>query len=502
MTKPNFHVTALFNASASFKECLLFCVHGLRRLGYEVTLQENQLRPDAINIVLGSYTDLARNANWTAMSAQARDIIIYNWEQVGHDVPWFHPRYMRQMVHTHVWDYNQNNVAALKKAGVQDIHYVPMSYVPEMSVVPQVDNQDIDVLFYGVINPRRAAVLDALREKGLVVASTQELPWLQNEERDGYIARAKVVLNMHFFDVAKVFEIARVSYLLANHKAVVSEIAHGTDIDDDIRDAVVSGTVDELPQLCWDLVQDANRRGRVAEKGFQIFSQRNAEHVLKQAVDRFLAQRDAGLIGNQSNVNTDLPSVLKIGAGAQWHYECCNISARDDFAADIVLDIGQALPLHQTIDSWRFGTHTLRPESFDKIIAHHVFQRVDDLKMALTNCLNLLKDGGTLELTVPHDLSYDAWMHVDDKRTFNNQSWRSIIDDWWRHGWDTYRFEIINEGFGLHTDYGRAFLSEHNDDWGLALRTMRVIDSQTFTLFKRNINEAERDQLPHARFLD
>jgi hypothetical protein len=36
----------------------------------------------------------------------------------------------------------------------------------------------------------------------------------------------------------------------------------------------------------------------------------------------------------------------------------------------------------------------------------------------------------------------------------------------------------------------------------LALRTMRVIDHQTFTLFKRNLNDAERNQLPHARFLD
>ena len=37
-----------------------------------------------------------------------------------------------------------------------------------------------------------------------------------------WIARSKIVLNLHQYD-AQVFEIVRVSYLLANRRAVVSE---------------------------------------------------------------------------------------------------------------------------------------------------------------------------------------------------------------------------------------------------------------------------------------
>ena len=53
-------------------------------------------------------------------------------------------------------------------------------------------------------------------------------------KRDALIARAKVVLNIHYY-AAQVFEIVRVSYLLANSKAVVTEIGPDTDLDETER---------------------------------------------------------------------------------------------------------------------------------------------------------------------------------------------------------------------------------------------------------------------------
>lgn len=93
--------------------------------------------------------------------------------------------------------------------------------------------------------------------------STDECPWMvMGDERDQYIARAKVVLNMHRFQETKVFEIARVSYLLANRKAVVSEISSATVVDDDIRMAIASDSIDRLVDLCG----AGTRRG--ASRGF------------------------------------------------------------------------------------------------------------------------------------------------------------------------------------------------------------------------------------------
>lgn len=500
--KPKFHVTALFNGQASFYECILSCMSGLRDLGFEVTYADNHLESESINIVLGSYRPLSDLASWTAMSSIAQDIIIYNWEQVGVDVPFFTPRYLRQLTHAHVWDYNANNVKRLQEAGVQDIHYVPIAYSPQMSIVNPNVTQDIDVLFYGGMSERRQKVLDAIRAKGLNLVATDTHPWMMGHQRDDYIARAKVVLNVHHFEKTNIFEIARVSYLLSNRKAVVSEIAEGTDIDDDVRQSIASAGIDDLAQLCFELVHDEPRRRALEQKGFSIFSQRNAADVLRVAVDRYLAQREQQQLGNNIHTPTALPTTLQIGAGEQWHYTYCNIDHRADFAPDLTLNIGTPLPFGETLHSWRFGNVALPRNHFHTILAKNVFQRVDDLQIALTNCLELLVDGGIIELTVPLDLSYDAWMHIDDKRAFNTQTWQHIINDWWHYGWQTHRLEIINTGLGLHNEYGMQLLAENGNNWEEALRTPRAIDFMNVTLRKRALNGDEIKQLPQARFMD
>lgn len=502
MNPISFHIVALFNGPESFHECILFCMGSLRELGYEVSYADNRLREDAVNIVLGSHIDLSENANWTAMSRQAKDIIIYNWEQVASDVPHFTPRYMRQMINTHVWDYNINNVAALKLAGVQDVHHVPMSYTDNMTCIHSHEVQDIDVLFYGVINDRRKRALHAIRAMGLNVVSTEECPWMKGEVRDQYIARSKVVLNMHYFDVAKIFEVVRVSYLLANKKAVVSEVAQGTDIDDDILQAISHGTIDQLPQLCWDLVQDESKRRSLEEKGLKIFSKRNAAQAMKQAVNCYITQREAQLIGNLSSISTPLPTTLNLAAGEQWHHEYCNLDANKELAPDVVFNISEPLPFDQMITSWRFGQNILKRSYFCEIIAKDVFQRVDSFQVALTNCLALLQEGGVLKVTVPRDLSYNAWMHIDDKRTFNEKTWERIVADWWKYGWHTHRFEVVSTEFSIVNEYGIKVLAEYNNDWQAVLKIPRAVDYMHITLRKKALSSEDKRKLPQVRFLD
>ncbi|TDR31007.1 hypothetical protein [Hydromonas duriensis] len=504
MNTPKFHVTATFNGVYSFYECLLFIVNGIRDLGYEVTYADNQLNPDAINIVLGSYSTISHLNSWTRLSQQADNIIIYNWEQVAHDVPYFTQRYFRQMINAHVWDYNLRNIESLKKAGIHDIHHVPMSFVPEMCRAPKVEQQDIDVLFYGIINERRAAILQAMRNKGLKLVTTEDSGWMAGEKRDELIARSKIVLNMHFFDVARVFEIARVSYLLANSKAVVSEIAPNTDIDDDIRAAVVGGQAQDLPQLCWDLIHDDARRHDLGRKAFELFSQRHAAHALKPAIERYLAQLNAkpAQLGNPPEHSVALPKILQIGAAEKWNFMYCNIDANANFAPDLPIDISQPVPFEQPLHSWRFGHTTLTQGYFDKIIAKNVFQRVSNLQQALTNCLELLSEGGIVELSVPLDLSLDSWSSLEDCRTFNSSTWEKLLDEWWTYGWTHHRLEIASIEFGLHNPYGMGVLKDNANDWDSALRMPRAIDTMNVVLRKRALTNEETELLPQARFLD
>ena len=499
MSSPTKIFLTTITAHDAFTDCILTCQQGLTALGYEVHYQPGMLFHGDLNILFCSQL-----LSWKAISQATSQSIIYNWEPASADIGRFIPGYLRQMIHSHVWDYNEGNVQQLKAAGVQDIHHVPMGYVDDMRRVQAVEVQDIDVLFYGEINWRRQGIINAIRAKGLRVVTSDDTGRMNGEQRDQYIARSKVVLNIHLLDAIKVFEIARVGYLLANKKAVVSELSELTAIESDIRDAVAHGAVDELPQLCWDLVHDHDRRHALEQKGFDTFSKRQARDILKPAIERYFAQHQhtPRLIGNQPQVNTPLPKTLLISPGMFWKFTCCNIDSNANFAPDLPLDISKPLPLGETLHSWRFGQVVCEANYFSSIVADQVFQRVDDLQLTLTNCLTLLEDGGTLEITVPLGMSYDAWTHMDDRRTFNEHTWAHIIEQWWAYGWQTHRFELTHTAVNFYNAETGPFLAAHNNDWSVALRTPRMMDLQNITLRKRALTAEEINMLPQTRFLD
>lgn len=233
-------------------------------------------------------------------------------------------------------------------------------------------------------------------------------------------------------------------------------------------------------------------------------SQHNAAQVLQPAIERYLAQskRTPPEIGNLIDHHVALPTTLQIGAGEAWHYSHFNIDANIDFAPDLSIDISAPLPFGESLSSWRFGQTTLEPAYFDKIMAKNVFQRVKDFKQSLRNCLDLLKDGGTLHISVPLDLSYEAWSHIDDRRAFNDRTWEHIVNDFWRYEFNTHRFEVIETGYGVNNAYGVAVLTENGGDWVAGRKAPRVVDHQNLVLRKRPLNEDEHSFLLQARFMD
>jgi hypothetical protein len=69
------------------------------------------------------------------------------------------------------------------------VHHVPLGYATELPRISRATEQDIDVLFYGSLNPRRAAVLDQLRQAGLAVEFafngfvSMSMPWSRKPPR-------------------------------------------------------------------------------------------------------------------------------------------------------------------------------------------------------------------------------------------------------------------------------------------------------------------------------
>ncbi len=260
----------------SINDVVASLFHGLQALGCSVDVRENEPADDAANIFFRAHLlALPR------VSEMPPGSIVYNFEQIFDQSPWVGPVYRDLLSRVSVWDYSRRNLAAMAEfADPRRLHLVPLGYMPQLARIPPAPVEDIDVLFYGVINARRRAILMALREAGLRLHVETRIG---GAARDELIARAKLVLNLHFYPTA-IFEIVRVAYLLSNRKAVVGECGPETEIDSDIREAIAATRYEQLCDTVHELLGDDDRRMALARRGHEIFARRHLPTILAHAI--------------------------------------------------------------------------------------------------------------------------------------------------------------------------------------------------------------------------
>ena len=76
----------------------------------------------------------------------------------------------------------------------------PVDVMHDSSCSAQEGDRDVDVLFFGLMNPRRAALLAAVNASGLAVHVLTGETMTFGGALDGILARTKIVLNLHFYD--------------------------------------------------------------------------------------------------------------------------------------------------------------------------------------------------------------------------------------------------------------------------------------------------------------
>jgi len=213
-----------------------------------------------------------------------KDSIIYNTEQLAAVAdPSYFLRNFRQYRDFMIWDYSKSNISALHKLGLKNTIFCPVGYISSMTQIKPAADQDIDVLHYGSVgkSPRKE-ILDALDKTDLKVV---RLFNVYGEERDAVIARSKIVLNLHYYP-GGIFEIFRVSHLLANRKCVVSEDG-GSDL---LLESLAKCTTayvsrDKIIDTCRELIADTSKRKGLEEKGFSEFSQIDFVKIVKEALE-------------------------------------------------------------------------------------------------------------------------------------------------------------------------------------------------------------------------
>lgn len=242
-------------------------MYGLKALGHQSEITENAFRRGSQHIVFGGHL-------LSADSVLPNDSVLYNLEQVngGHvgNLATLAKKYT-------LWDFAKPNCESWAGLDIEARH-VPIGYVPEMTrIIPA--EKDIDVLFYGSMNPRRHAIIEQLTRLGLNVVSRVNDAY--GAVLDSLIARAKIILNIHYA-TTQLFEIVRVGYALANSKAVVSEQS----VDDypELKDGISIRPYSALVDACKELLAKHKHRAELELRALESFRRMPENEYLEAAL--------------------------------------------------------------------------------------------------------------------------------------------------------------------------------------------------------------------------
>lgn len=120
--------------------------------------------------------------------------------------------------------------------------------------------------------------------------------------------------------------------------------------------------------------------------------------------------------------------ILNIGCGKDYIEGAFNVDINQSLKSDLLCDISMKFEISKD--------KLLKPDYFDKIIAHDVLEHIPNLTQAMTNCRDLLKLGGEMDIIVPYDLSLGAWSDPTHVRSFNERSWIYYAEWAWYLDWE------------------------------------------------------------------
>lgn len=139
--------------------------------------------------------------------------VIYQMEQVRSNM--FTKEYYRILRLAYkILDFSNANDFYFNKINRNDI------LVNNFPLIREVNNCNIenDILFYGELNLRRLSILKLLQKKFNIVIRND----IFGKERDNYIKRSKIIINLHYYHDA-CLETCRINEVLKYNKIVISE---------------------------------------------------------------------------------------------------------------------------------------------------------------------------------------------------------------------------------------------------------------------------------------
>lgn len=438
MSKPDFNICIMqpsgYIHSLGLLDPARYFRHQLRQLGVHVSLSKNRLRHGAINLVFGAHL------GFDPAQRQRHTCIFINLEQLGAGGASIPANYLSLLASSAVIDYAHDNISAYTKypEDVPIAHFVNAPYLAhegDQAAIP-IEDRPIDLLFFGSMNERRKKIIQRIEAQGISV-SVFDQP-IYCAERDHYIRQAKAVLNCHFYASSR-FEQVRISHCLSLGTPVISERNPNTRPAPFYEDAVTWFSDTELEGFF---------SSKFGTPEWQQQAQAQLTHFQRlDATENFSDILDFSIGYHQEHAKHVTagpwrPVRMNLGSGKDYKLGWLNVDILERAEPDVVLDLSKPLQLPLDIPSRTCGRVHLSSGQFETIYANNVLEHVPDLTGLMTQCLDLLAEGGKFEIEVPYERALTAWQDPTHIRALNENSWIYYTQWFWYLGWFDHRFDI------------------------------------------------------------
>lgn len=439
MQLPKVHICIIqplgYVHSLGFLDQARFVRHQFRRMGAEVTLAKNRLHHNAVNFIFGAHLGFNPDlrARYTCM--------FVNLEQLGSGGAEVSAAYLELLGSSAVIDYDAANVGSYT-IHTDDVPLISFAHAPYLSpnVLP-IEERPIDILFFGSLNERRAKIIAEVEAGGLNV--TRLSSPLYGPERDDLIRQAKAVFNCHFYESAR-FEQARAFQCLSLGTPVISERTPATQPPAQFEDSVFWVPGSGLTQF-FKTQFNGQEFANAAREKLVAFQQHD---VIEQYADALAFASSYRSVQAQHMRSTPWrPTHLHIGSGKDYKLGWFNVDILEAALPDAVLDLAKTHVWPVAMHSDTVGPVELSPGSLDAVYANNVLEHVPDLPQLMTNCLDLLREGGEMLIEVPYEHAATAWQDPTHVRAMNKNSWIYYSDWFWYLGWFEWRFHVKNLTF-------------------------------------------------------
>lgn len=257
--KPNNYIHSL--AYLEIAELLHYSVLELNKSS-KISYNFIDINPKVKNIIFGAHL-----LNDDMINSIPSNTIIFNTEQIESiNEIWKRRILLLASKGIIFWDYSNHNLdLLLTKLNVKG-RLFEIGFQKNLQRIKKNDNKEVDVLFYGSLNNRREKIINSLLKNNVKVKC---LFGVYGKERDDWIGKSKIVLNLHYYD-SKIFEIVRIFYLLTNAIPIVSEVDENTKLNNNYLKGIKGSNYEDVEKNILSLLENEKERKLIGLNGFNI----------------------------------------------------------------------------------------------------------------------------------------------------------------------------------------------------------------------------------------